>query len=90
MQLEIGSGTTRSSAFAASGFKATISTLMEEIARLYQSDSTPWVVGYSGWKDSTATLQLVWMALSRLPATALLNPVYVISTDTMVENPVVA
>jgi len=80
----------RTGAFAAHGFKATIARLIEEIADLYQSDSIPWVVGYSGGKDSTATLQLVWMALSRLPVEERTKPVYVISTDTMVENPVVA
>ena len=77
-------------AFAAHGFKATVAHLIEEIATLYGADSIPWVVGYSGGKDSTATLQLVWLALSRLPAEERTKPVYVISTDTMVENPVVA
>lgn len=84
------SSTTRAGAFAALGFKGTIARLIEEIADLYQADSIPWVVGYSGGKDSTATLQLVWMALSRLPEERRSKPVYVISTDTMVENPVVA
>ena len=30
--------------------------------------AVPWVVGYSGGKDSSAALQLVWMALRELPA----------------------
>lgn len=84
------SPTPRTGAFAALGFKGTVARLIEEIADLYQSDPIPWVVGYSGGKDSTATLQLVWMALSRLPKERRSKPVYVISTDTMVENPVVA
>jgi len=78
------------SAFDAHGFKKTIALLLEEIARLYMADSIPWVVGYSGGKDSTATLQLVWMALSRVPPEKRTKDVYVISTDTLVENPVVA
>lgn len=78
------------SAFKALGFKATIAKLLEEVADLYQSDHIPWVVGYSGGKDSTATLQLIWLALSRLPSEARTKPVHVISTDTLVENPVVA
>jgi len=80
----------RVGAFAVHGFKATVARLIEEIADLYQADSIPWVVGYSGGKDSTATLQLVWMALSRLAVEQRTKPVYVISTDTMVENPIVA
>ena len=49
-----------------------------------------WDAGYSGGKDSTATLQLVWIALSMLPAQVRTKPIHVISTDTLVENPVVA
>lgn len=84
------SASARVGAFAEHGFKATVARLIEEIADLYQADSIPWVVGYSGGKDSTATLQLVWLALSQLPVEGRKKPVYVISTDTMVENPVVA
>ncbi len=78
------------SAFAGLGFKQTIARLLEEIIELYKADSIPWVVGYSGGKDSTATLQLVWLAISRLPPKERAKPIYVISTDTLVENPIVA
>lgn len=78
------------SAFAELGFKKTIDHVLEEVIELYRADSIPWVVGYSGGKDSTATLQLVWLALSRLAADERIKPIYVISTDTQVENPVVA
>jgi DNA sulfur modification protein DndC len=64
--------------------------LTEEIRELYVADAVPWVVGYSGGKDSTAILQLVWLALAGLPLDQRSKPVYVISTDTLVENPVVA
>lgn len=78
------------SAFAELGFRNTLAQLAREVADLYESDSIPWVVGYSGGKDSTATLQLVWLALAALPAERRTKPVYVISTDTLVENPIVA
>jgi len=57
---------------------------------LYLSDSLPWVVGYSGGKDSTATLQLIWRAIAGLEIEQRTKPIHVISTDTLVENPVVA
>lgn len=57
---------------------------------LYLSDSLPWVVGYSGGKDSTATLQLIWRAIAGLDVGQRTKPIHVISTDTLVENPVVA
>lgn len=82
--------TTRDSTFKAVGFKATLTRLYDEVRTLYLADAIPWVVGYSGGKDSTATLQLVWNALAGLPAGMAKKPVHVISTDTLVENPVVA
>ncbi|MFE1863273.1 DNA phosphorothioation system sulfurtransferase DndC [Streptomyces anandii] len=67
-----------------------VNELTEEIRELYTADQVPWVIGYSGGKDSTAVLQLVWMALADLPAEQRTKTVHVISTDTLVENPVVA
>src|ERR1700722_754824 len=79
-----------SSAFSERGLKKTVDSLIEEIQQLYLSDTVPWVVGYSGGKDSTANLQLVWTAVSNLEPSMRKKPGHVISTDTLVENPVVA
>lgn len=79
-----------SSVFHAEGFSATIKACKDEIRELYLADGVPWVIGYSGGKDSTAALQLVWLALAELKPKQRLKPVHVISTDTLVENPVVA
>ena len=68
-----------------------IRELKDIICKLYLEDEIPWVIGYSGGKDSTATLQLVWYALLELPDEQRKHkPVHVISTDTLVESPVVA
>ncbi len=80
----------RVSAFDELGFKATLAALHDEIRELYLADDVPWIVGYSGGKDSTATLQLLWSAIHSIPQSDRKKTVYVISTDTMVENPVVA
>ncbi|MGU3387825.1 DNA phosphorothioation system sulfurtransferase DndC [Methylobacterium sp. D53M] len=48
------------------------------------------MIGFSGGKDSTCTLQLVWNALSALPEAERTKPVYVISSDTLVETPVIS
>ena len=69
---------------------ADIQKVITVIQDLYQADSIPWVCGYSGGKDSTATVQLVWEALNGLPKKALKKDVHIISTDTLVESPVVA
>jgi DNA sulfur modification protein DndC len=77
--------------FKTKGFSAAIADLTKEIAELYLSDDTPWLIGYSGGKDSTAVTQLVWLALAALPSEKRAKkPVYVITTDTLVENPIVA
>lgn len=80
----------RRSAFDELGFAATVDAVVSKTQELYVADDVPWVVGYSGGKDSTAVLQIVWLALQRLPEKQCHKPVHVISTDTLVENPVVA
>ena len=72
------------------GLHSVLGEITEEIRELYLADEIPWVVGYSGGKDSTVTLMLVWLALRDLESEKRLKPVHVISTDTLVENPVVS
>lgn len=78
------------SSFSGAGLKETVRQICDEIRELYLWDAVPWVVGYSGGKDSTAVLQLVWLAIRDLPPEQRTKPVHVISTDTLVEQPVVA
>ncbi|EGK10212.1 MAG: DNA phosphorothioation system sulfurtransferase DndC [Firmicutes bacterium] len=59
------------------------------IQQTYLADTRPWVVGFSGGKDSTVVVQLLFEALSELPEESRTKPVYVISSDTLVENPLV-
>lgn len=84
-----GTGVSRS-AFASGGMRSAVGQLIAQVQAIYRADRIPWVVGYSGGKDSTATLQLIWMALCRLDEAERSKPVYVITNDTLVENPVVA
>jgi DNA sulfur modification protein DndC len=83
-------GASRVSAFNEQGFQATIAALHDEIRALYTADEVPWIVGYSGGKDSTAMLQLIWGAIAGLPPEECQKTIHVISTDTLVENPIVA
>ncbi|WP_404303127.1 DNA phosphorothioation system sulfurtransferase DndC [Paenibacillus sp. DP01] len=59
------------------------------IKDIYLQDQRPWVVGYSGGKDSTVLVQLVFQALSELQQAQLHKKVYVISSDTLVETPLI-
>ncbi|NET17540.1 MAG: DNA phosphorothioation system sulfurtransferase DndC, partial [Okeania sp. SIO1H6] len=67
-----------------------IEKLTQEIQELYCLDEIPWVLGYSGGKDSTAVLQLVWNAIATLPVEKRTKKIYVMTTDTRVENPYVS
>jgi DNA sulfur modification protein DndC len=62
----------------------------QEIREIYTSDNRPWVIGFSGGKDSTTALQLVWTALASLSVESRTKPIYVISSDTLVETPMMA
>src|SRR5438105_9406114 len=68
-------------------FAVRVSEIVEDIAQAYRADARPWVVGFSGGKDSTALLQLTYRALKKLPRSELTKPVYVVCTDTRVEPP---
>lgn len=63
--------------------------LIGEVRDLYLEDKRPWVVGFSGGKDSTAVLQLIYTAVLSLPRSERDKRVFVVSSDTMVETPVV-
>lgn len=67
----------------------TLDDIHREIQEVYLENARPWVIGYSGGKDSTTALQLVWYALAELPPEKRKYPVYVISSDTLVETPVI-
>jgi DNA sulfur modification protein DndC len=67
-----------------------IENLTAEIQALYCLDEIPWVLGYSGGKDSTAVLQLIWNAIAALPPQKRTKKIDVITTDTLVENPIVS
>lgn len=51
----------------------------------------PWIIGFSGGKDSTVLLMLTWIAMQELQkeGVELRRRVYVVCNDTMVENPII-
>ncbi len=63
--------------------------IYDEIRDVYKRYPQPWVIGYSGGKDSTTVLQLVWNAIRGLPPEERQKPIFVIASDTRVETPVI-
>ena len=68
-------------------FKNSTCGLIPEIQEAYLENDAPWIICFSGGKDSTAVLQLIFYALSELPKESLAKEVHVLSNDTLVENP---
>jgi DNA sulfur modification protein DndC len=52
-----------------------------------ENSSRPWIIGFSGGKDSTMLLQVVWSALKKIEPILLTRKIYVVCNDTLVENP---
>lgn len=69
--------------------KANIKDIEAEIVDQYLNDENPrsWIVGFSGGKDSTMLLQLVWFAIKSIPAELRTRKVYIVCNNTLVENP---
>lgn len=63
--------------------------IIQEMSMVYQHDKRPWMIGYSGGKDSTLLCCLVLEMLERLPKSKRNKKVYIVSSDTLVENPIV-
>ena len=71
-----------------------IEEVIQDISEQYLEEDRycrPWIIGFSGGKDSTALLTLTWVAMQRLQEKGedLKRKVYVVNNDTMVENPVI-
>jgi DNA sulfur modification protein DndC len=67
-----------------------ISHLENEIIDQYLYDDNPtrpWIIGFSGGKDSTMLLQTVWNALRKIEPGLLTRQIYVVCNYTLVENP---
>ena len=71
---------------------AHIEDVISELQDEYTQDhDTPWIIGFSGGKDSTVLLTLTWIAMRRLKDSglSLKRKVYVVCNDTLVENPII-
>jgi DNA sulfur modification protein DndC len=59
------------------------------LRRLYVEDKRPWLVGFSGGKDSTMLASLVFDAVLSIPAEERKKSVAILCTDTRVEIPAI-
>lgn len=66
------------------------SEIRDSLRQLYVDDPRPWLVGFSGGKDSTLVAALVFDAVMSLTPEQRTKPVTVLCTDTRVEIPAIA
>lgn len=66
-----------------------LSEYVASVQRVYLKDNRPWVIGYSGGKDSSAVMVLVYLALLGLKPEERHKRVFVVASDTLVETPIV-
>lgn len=70
---------------------AKLGGIMSQLKEEYlQEHRTPWIIGFSGGKDSTLLAQLVLEMLLSLPPRRRTRSVHVVANDTLVESPVIA
>ncbi|WP_298966915.1 hypothetical protein [uncultured Roseibium sp.] len=69
---------------------AIFAAIQSELLNEYRQDHDwPWIIGYSGGKDSTLVTHLVFEMLMTLPPSQRTRPVHIVANDTLVENPLV-
>ena len=64
--------------------------IRKEIAEEYaQPHDKPWIVGFSGGKDSTLVVHLVVEHLLSIPRSDRTRTVHIVANDTLIESPLV-
>lgn len=81
--------TTKTGTGTGRGVAARLNAVLHTMREEYQKSDAPWIVAYSGGKDSTLLLHLAWETLQSFPPEQRQRPVYVVANDTLVESPLV-
>jgi DNA sulfur modification protein DndC len=63
--------------------------IRDSLRELYLSDQRPWLVGYSGGKDSTMLASMIFTVVGSIPPDQRTKPVSILCTDTRVEIPAI-
>ena len=63
--------------------------IIKEMTYVYKHDNRPWLIGYSGGKDSSLLVTLVVETVSRLAEYERTKKIFIVTSDTGVENPIV-
>ncbi|MHB1776150.1 MAG: DNA phosphorothioation system sulfurtransferase DndC [Acidimicrobiales bacterium] len=71
---------------------ARVRAVLDQLVHQYQdeTETRPWVVAFSGGKDSTLVAHLVFEALQRVRPSRRNRPVHLLASDTQVETPAIS
>lgn len=61
--------------------------IIHRVHSAYTVDNRPWVIGYSGGKDSSAVATLVYLSLLAMEKENRTKSIYLVASDTLVETP---
>ena len=76
---------------ATSNLPSKLDAIRRDLREEYrQPHATPWIIGFSGGKDSTLLAQLVFEMVLDLPPSQRRRPIHLVANDTLVESPVLA
>ncbi|MGX1786508.1 DNA phosphorothioation system sulfurtransferase DndC [Bosea sp. NPDC055332] len=76
---------------AGDGLSDKLDAARHDLLEEYRADHDyPWIVGFSGGKDSTLVAQLVFEMLLDLPPSERRRQVHIVANDTLVEAPLIA
>jgi DNA sulfur modification protein DndC len=64
--------------------------IRNSLCQIYLEDNRPWLVGFSGGKDSTMLASLIFDAVFSIPVPQRKKPVTILCTDTRVEIPAIS
>ena len=64
--------------------------IKDSLQELYVQDARPWLVGFSGGKDSTMVASVIFDAVLSVPPEQRTKPIIILCTDTRVEIPAIA
>ena len=67
----------------------TLDDIYNEIQSVYLADNRGWIVGFSGGKDSTTIVQLIFEAIQRIPKEKQKKEIHILSVDTLIDPPVI-
>jgi len=67
-----------------------VDEMTADLREAYLCDNRPWIIGFSGGKDSTMLVQFIYYMLANMQVSDRCKHVYVLASDTRGESPFIS